>query len=269
MNPINSWVGRGLALLVVGGALFYVAWPRSDEPPTPSAEPAASAKALGEQADDLAELRSQVGRLQADVLALHSRVDKLALARQAPDGGVASGGTSPGMIAWQEALRRMREGGGEGRNRGPGARRGSFGGDGSGDQRAFGADGEGRSGQGAQRREARFEQFATRANLSQGQTESVRAALDAERERMKAMREQARSGGGDRRSMRDEMQKLRSETDAQLKSVLDEGQYSEYEQLRTERPQRGQQAQRGGSMGGGATRGGATRGGGFGPRRAR
>lgn len=97
-----------------------------------------------------------------------------------------------------------------------------------------------------QRADMQAQRLTKQLGLSAEQTEKVKQMELARVQEMQAMRGQA-SAGGDRETMRQNMQAMRTKYDTQLKGILTADQYTQYSQL--------QQDRMNGRMGGGQMNG--------------
>lgn len=247
--PVQSWIVRGFALIALAGVIAYVAWPVGQQPsPVPTAS-AATTQAEDDNARELARVRGRVDRLEAEVLSLHTRLEDV-LRAQASDGGVpeapvAARRPSQALRKWNDALRQMRASQGgpllapragrasseasqeEGAAWDPGQTGSAMG---SGTGLEAGAEGAGRGGK---RKGVQWNRFARRAQLSESQSSTLQSALQQERSQLKALRE-SQTPGSTSDALREQARALRQETDRQMKAVLDDGQYAQYQKTRTQ-----------------------------------
>jgi hypothetical protein len=110
----------------------------------------------------------------------------------------------------------------------------------------------------AEVREEALGELAQRIDLAPQQRESISTLWSAEGESMMALFESARSGEVPRREVRQQIEGLRAETDAEVQKMLGEDEYAQYLELRPG-PGRGGGPAGGGGGGGGGGRGGPPR----------
>lgn len=87
-----------------------------------------------------------------------------------------------------------------------------------------------------------MEDLAERLDLSGDQATRIRGILETQNARGRAMMEEARASGegrGAMSGMRDRMRELRTNTQEEIRGLLDEGQKAKYEEYLAERPTRG------------------------------
>ena len=86
------------------------------------------------------------------------------------------------------------------------------------------------------------EELTKTLDLNKDQQKKVLDLNLKQAEKMQAMREEMRNGGGDREAMRGKMMQLREEQNKEMKKVLTESQYKKYEKyLEERRNMRGQE----------------------------
>lgn len=90
------------------------------------------------------------------------------------------------------------------------------------------------------------EELTKTLDLNKDQQKKVLALNNEMGEKMSAMREDMRDGGGDREAMREKMNKLRDEQNKEMKKILTEDQYKKYEKYLEERRARRGQGRPGG-----------------------
>ena len=79
------------------------------------------------------------------------------------------------------------------------------------------------------------EELTKTLDLNKDQQKKVLDLNLKQAEKMQAMREEMRNGGGDREAMRGKMMQLREEQNKEMKKVLTESQYKKYEKYLEER----------------------------------
>lgn len=79
------------------------------------------------------------------------------------------------------------------------------------------------------------EELTKTLDLNKDQQKKVLDINLKQAEKMQAMRDEMRNGGGDREGMRDKMMKLREEQNKEMKKVLTDDQYKKYEKYLEER----------------------------------
>jgi protein CpxP len=85
------------------------------------------------------------------------------------------------------------------------------------------------------------EQLTEELDLNKDQQKKVLELNEKYSEKMSAMFQDMRSGGGDREAMREKMGKMREEQNKEMKKLLTEDQYKKYEKyLEERRSRRGQ-----------------------------
>jgi periplasmic protein CpxP/Spy len=85
------------------------------------------------------------------------------------------------------------------------------------------------------------EQLTEELDLNKDQQKKVLELNEKYSEKMSAMFQDMRSGGGDREAMREKMGKMREEQNKEMKKILTEDQYKKYEKyLEERRSRRGQ-----------------------------
>ncbi|TNF38142.1 MAG: hypothetical protein EP329_01310 [Deltaproteobacteria bacterium] len=114
-----------------------------------------------------------------------------------------------------------------------------------------------------EQRQARLDDFIAKANLSETQASSLRAAVDAQREARQAMREAVQSGEKTWEEAREDMRAARRAFEKQLDEILDEEQRAAFDESQ------GGRGGRGGFGGGGRGDFGGARGDGRGGRGGR
>lgn len=104
------------------------------------------------------------------------------------------------------------------------------------------------------RSQERLDELVSEFGVSPAQRESLSALWSTEREKATALITAARSGEQDFEDVREQMETMRKETDAEAAKLLSSDQYAAYEELRPRGP--GGRGGRGGRGGGGGRRGG-------------
>jgi hypothetical protein len=80
----------------------------------------------------------------------------------------------------------------------------------------------------------RWRQFASEARLSYAQEQQLTSRLKAEDTRREALLEELRAGTRTPQQLRQELRELRTQTDTEMKAILDETQQAKYDELRRE-----------------------------------
>lgn len=89
-----------------------------------------------------------------------------------------------------------------------------------------------------ERAKRQTEELTKELDLNKDQQKKVLEMNEKYSEKMSAMFEDMRSGGGDREAMREKMGKLRDEQNKEMKKILTEDQYKKYEKYLEERRSR-------------------------------
>ncbi|WP_340112315.1 DUF4890 domain-containing protein [Maribellus mangrovi] len=89
-----------------------------------------------------------------------------------------------------------------------------------------------------ERAKRQTEELTKELDLNKDQQKKVLELNEKYSEKMSAMFEDMRSGGGDREAMREKMGKLRDEQNKEMKKILTEDQYKKYEKYLEERRSR-------------------------------
>jgi hypothetical protein len=90
--------------------------------------------------------------------------------------------------------------------------------------------------------DATMTELTERLALSESQAPQIRALLETQNERSRAMIEEARGSGegrGAMAGMRERMREIREYTQAEIRGLLDEKQLAAYEEYLSSRPERG------------------------------
>jgi hypothetical protein len=250
MNRFLGPASLAVSLLALAVAFWS---PRKDETPAPSSPSSSTPSSATSPSGEVKDLELRVKMLEDNALSLSRRLMQL---EQRPGGagtGTAGGPAAPAELATE--VERLRS---EVRGLTAGQALQSEGGreylkgmmrsvqdEMRTEQREQRQDRMMQSMVQAQAQQAeRVRRFATEARLSSSQERDVLRHLEAESNRRQELLSTVQSGG-EPRDMRQEMRRLREQTDTQIKALLDESQQAQYEQMRREdrrggRPMRGE-----------------------------